>query len=256
MKKILIILTISTLFFNCSDNNTEVSQEPDINPFEGQIKKITMFQYGAEDDSGKVVKVNTGSYFGVVRMHLFDTAENEIENTSYNTAGIVKSKMVTSYDSNGNRVESTYYDLDGNITSKQNYKHDEKGNEIEVNSYNLDGSINWKTVSKYDVNGNEIEDQSFEANGIPRFKTINKYDNKGNGIESKRFSGSSLVNWEINNYDDKGNAVEIQFLDSDGKIKSIWKNNYDFDAKANWTRKIIYIDGKPKYIFEREIEYY
>ena len=256
MKKILIILTISTLFISCSDSSTDVTIKPNINPYEGQIKKITLFQYGAEVDSGKVIKVNTGSYYGIVRVRLFDEAENEIENTSYNTAGIVKSKMITSYDTNGNRVESTYFDLDGNITSKLNFKHDEKGNEIEVNSYNLDGSINWKKVSKFDDKGNELENQSFKANGIPKFKRTFKYDPHGNVTEINTYSGKSFLKGKINKYDDKGNAVKIQFLDSDGKIKSIWENKYDFDAKGNWTRKVTYIDGIPEYIFEQKLEYY
>ena len=56
-------------------------------------------------------------------------------------------------------------------------------------------------------------------------------------------------------YDDKGNLIEWSGPDSEGNS---WegKCTYQYDEKGNWTQMVIYQDGTPVNIVEREYTYY
>ena len=135
------------------------------------------------------------------------------------------------YDEKGNEIESNGYNSDGSLDYKYTYKYDEKGNKIEWNSYKSDGSLNYKFTYKYDEKGNEIEWNSYNSDGSLDYKYTYKYDEKGNEIESNRYK-------------------------SDGSLNYKFTYKYEFDKQDNWIKKIIFLNEIPKYILEREYEYY
>ena len=53
-----------------------------------------------------------------------------------------------------------------------------------------------------------------------------------------------------------GNAIEKNCYTSDGILLSKYTYKYEYDNKENWNKQIEFEDDKPKYIIEREIEYY
>ena len=135
-------------------------------------------------------------------------------------------KIEYNYDGNRNLTEiEYYYPPSGDFTSIKG-KFDESGNLIESRYYDKDGELNGKY--KYDKDGNLSEERNYDQDGELSSKTKYKYDNKGN-MSSKIFI-------------------------SDYESKVTYK--YEFDKNDNWIKKIIYEEGKPTFIVNREINYY
>jgi hypothetical protein len=88
-------------------------------------------------------------------------------------------------------------------------------------------------------------------------KGITRYDDRGNVIEKSGYTSEGRLDYKWTyRYDPRGNCVEWSFYNSDDKVEGKISYNYQYDTKGNWLVKICYIDNIPKYIYEREIEYY
>ena len=84
-----------------------------------------------------------------------------------------------------------------------------------------------------------------------------KYDYKGNLIESNWYYSDGNFNSKFTyKYDDKGNEIERNLYKSDGSLDVKCTYKYEYDEKYNWIKKIEYRNRIPKFILEREIEYY
>src|SRR5690554_1197246 len=142
-----------------------------------------------------------------------------------------KKDIQTKYNEKGNQIETNWYNSDGSLNSKIIYKYDEKGNQIEQNEYNSDGSLNSKIIYKYDEKGNQIEQNGYNSDGSLYSKIIYKYDEKRNKIEENLYN-------------------------SDGSLDRKLTSNYEYDKQGNWIKRIDYTDEIPKFILEREYEYY
>ena len=196
----------------------------------GEIGKET-FKY---DDKGNPIELNR--YYPIDSLEMscrytykYDDKDNIIEKTTYTNGSLEGSSVSYKYDDKDNLTEVSVYTTVGILHWKNTYKYDDKGNETEMNSYSYDGSLSWKEISKYDDNGNKIESSNFNQNGV-NFKFIYKYD-------------------------DKDNLIEKTYLSDGGySLKDIYK--YDYDEKNNWIKRIDFGGDTPKYIIERQIEYY
>lgn len=224
------------------DGDTLIFQE--IYTYDGYGNEIEIYQSNSEgeigkethkyDDKGNPIELNR--YYPVDSLeatwrytYKYDDNDNIIEETTY-TNGSSEGRLVTyTYDDKDNLTEVSVYTTVGILHWKNTYKYDDKGNETEMNSYSYDGSLSWKEISKYDDNGNKIESNRFNPYATD-FKYIYKYDDKNNLIEEHTYYDGSLSKYEI--------------------------YKYDYDKKNNWIKQIHFIDGIPKYIIERQIEYY
>jgi hypothetical protein len=187
------------------------------------------------------------------------------------------------YDANGNII--TEYELTptGIAQRKWAYKYDKKGNKIEHSyTYFLDESNDFKTLYEYDNNGNKVQESTYDKYGIQNTIIFYKYDINGNLIEEKVYSKSVLFYTNEFKYDSKGNILEdIQTTSENEKIKTNYKYDmnrnltskirisshskeydfnysyqYDYDNLGNWIKRVYFINGNPKFIRERTIEYY
>jgi hypothetical protein len=57
-------------------------------------------------------------------------------------------------------------------------------------------------------------------------------------------------------YDEHGNLLEEINITADNTISRKEAFEYEYDAQANWIKKVIYIRDQPAYLIEREVEYY
>ena len=138
-----------------------------------------------------------------------------------------------------------------------NKKYDENGNVTERNDYNSDGSLEVKTTYKYDENGNETEKNYYNSDGSLGDKRTHKYDENGNKTERNSYnSDGSLSKKKTYKYDKKGNEIEVNKYNSDGSLRSKYIYKYEFDEQGKWIQKIIFMDGIPEIIRERQYEYY
>ena len=108
-----------------------------------------------------------------------------------------------------------------------------------------------------DTNGNVV--YSYVVNGDGNKKTITVINNGEKQIGEQIFKNGKLVKntdavsgiTSDYTYNKAGNVSKI--ISSDGTVLTY---EYKLDSKGNWVRKIEFMNGKPKKIWERSIEYF
>lgn len=158
----------------------------------------------------------------------YDTNNNLIEHIDH-----FKDKYFFKYDLNGKEIEKIWYRhmLDDKLLKTFTTKYNEIGKQIENATHNSEGILILKETYKYDENGNKTCYLKFEPDRGVDFKILYKYDNNGYVIESKQINSEGESNYE--------NTFKFKF-----------------DKKNNWTERIKFEYGHPKYMIERIIEYY
>lgn len=251
-KTILFSLIFSLTIFFCSNI---IGQRNDLEKLNlnDNIKSIREFSYQAFEKFGDIQKGKTGfSYYNI-----YNRMGNKVEDNRYNPNGDLEKLYIYKYNNNGNRIEQIQFLSDSSIIRKITYKHDKKGNIIEDNSYTIEGKLDKTYTFKYDDKGNVIEDNSYTSDRILIKTFTYKYDENNYKIENSRFaSDGNLEKKHTYKYNSKGNVIENNCYTYDGSLLRKYSYNYKYDINDNWIKKIEYENEIPKYIIEREIEYY
>ena len=193
----------------------------------------------------------------------YDKRGNRIKVIHYYSDGTKGMKNTYKYNKKGNIIEEHWLNPK-TYDTKITYKLDDKGNRIEAN---LNGKLKWKWTYKYDEKGNIIEKIKYNSNDSLIDIDTYKFDEQNHKIESTKhypYSKRKLIFNYITKFDNNGNPFKKIFYtshswnvsQSQGRLR--WKKTYEyeFDNKGNWTQMIVFVDGVPKYIYERKIEYY
>jgi hypothetical protein len=88
----------------------------------------------------------------------------------------------------------------------------------------------WKSEYKINDQGNLIESYIYDLEGELEAKYTYKYNEENHKIEYNRYSSS-------------------------GQLQSEGKHTYEYDNKGNWIKQVTFVDGEPKSVTERTIEY-
>ena len=90
-----------------------------------------------------------------------------------------------------------------------------------------------------------------------RYDCLIVYDKNGNEIEVNKYNSDGSLSYKYTHkYDENGNKTERNSYNSDGSLSSKYIYKYELDEQGNWIKKIIFMDGIPEYIRERQYEYY
>lgn len=283
------VLLLMPLFIaGCTGEETGQEQQNwQTENLKGAVKSYTQSVYKATEKFGKIEKGEQDNVTRVVDNKDFDNiiaAYNEkgdlIERSIYYADSTLFYKEKFVYNDEGKQIEGGRYDANGTLEGKTKFLYDEKGNLVETDFYESDGSLNWKIMCTYDDNGNEIERNFYESDGSLDWKITRVYDDKGNEIESTHYESDGSLDrkeqyaYDKNGnrielsieqdglkgngkiaYDDKGNPIEWSSNDSEGNSEE-GKCTYQYDEKGNWTKMVIYENGVPVNIVEREYTYY
>ena len=261
--KVTIILFFFFLVSGCLSSNPE-KKKNDLKEMKlyGNVKSLRKYTNSVVKKFGEFTK---GERTRTVRWGdwdansyiIFNDKGNIVEENWYNPGDFFNLKRTYKYNDKGNVIKRNQYnsDSDGSLDYRNTYKYNDKGNKIECNVYYLKSSGTYITNTHSE--GNKIEYNGYNPNGSLNSKTKYKYDDKGNIVEYNRYnSDGSLDIRYIDKYDDKGNIIEENRYNSDGSLDYKYTYKYEYDEKYNWIKKIYYKDGIPKFISEREIEYY
>lgn len=283
------VLLLMPLFIaGCTGEETGQEQQNwQTENLKGAVKSYTQSVYKATEKFGKIEKGEQDNVTRVVDNKDFDNiiaAYNEkgdlIERSIYYADSTLFYKEKFVYNDEGKQIEGCRYDANGTLEGKTKFLYDEKGNLIEIDFYESDGSLNWKIMCAYDEKGNQIERNFYESDGSLDGKITRTYDEKGKEIESTHYESDGSLVWKEKyvydkngklieksrsdhngtnkiweRYDDKGNPTEWSGPDLEGN-SSEGKCTYQYDQKGNWTQMVIYINGVPVNIVEREYTYY
>lgn len=133
--------------------------------------------------------------------------------------------------------------------AKERFGKIEKGNRIRSNDFDFQ--------IKYDDQGNRIEENGYNSDGNLSFKYTYKYDDQGNRIEVNEYnSDGSIYGRCTYKYNEKGNRIEENEYDTDDSLSYKYTYKYEYDTYGNWVKRIDFEDEIPRYILEREYEYY
>ena len=205
---------------------------------------------------------------------MFNKEGNEEERKIYNANGLLKIHFVFVYDAKGHAIETKTNLKNGDLYSIYKYEYD--GNKQIQKIYNPDASFKQKIVHNFDNNGNDVEDITFDnSSSSPTERCTYQYTSTGNLIEYTHFKGDVLDGKTLFKHDNKGNKTKYFYCqedyDNDDKPdtwdpsqpppppplyeKPVFKYT-DFDKLGNWLKVFEFYSYTPKFINEREIEYY
>lgn len=201
--------------------------------------------------------------------------------TTFSSQNAPNEKITYIYDSKGSVVEENYYNSTDEVQYKVVYKYDKKSKKISDARYTGDGKKNYETISSYDgdnlirkfVNNNKgetefSEDFTYDSKGnvithltyenIDKSKTLDKfsYDDKGNRIGWQVYKNDVPFMAGRFTYDSHNNQISVIGIDANNKEVDRREYTYAYDAKGNWTKKTVKINGVPQFVAERTITYF
>lgn len=267
---------------NVNNNNKIIKSDLVLENIQGKVYSLKEFSYEANENYGTLIRGNRSrrSTLDHDFYKIYDTYGRKIEEgkyDDYSNGGLIY-KLIYTYDKKGNLIEGNYFSTNNEFLRKQSYVYDEFDNLVEKVSINFDGSFAEKLTYVYDILGNNIEENIYnQYNQIT--KMTYKYDSIGNKIEEKSLFGngsisvlskynergfliednkehlpsSNLNSKTTYKYDINGNKIEEN---SDGSWGEKLTYKYEYDSHHNWTSQVLFKEGKPLYIIEREILYY
>lgn len=215
------ILAIMLLAFS----NEKVKNDLVRANLKGKVKSIIEYDYETAQKDVIIQK----AYLNRKREYSYDKKGMELEESMYNSEGILQLKYKYAWETNKKQIQETTYSINGNLSNKTIFEFDEQGNKRDGISY---GSINTKYTFKTNTQG-EIIEQIIST-------------------ESAEF----LLKF-TNNYNSNGDIIEKISYNSDGNIstKSIFTHQ-EYDKNKNWIKRTEAENGKIISLTERVLEYY
>lgn len=250
----LLILSTSSCF---NDRKNTGWAEQNLN---GNVRSLTEVTYEAIERFGIIEKGGRLEDFRYINYQLeFDEKGNLTERRGYNQDESLSFKTNYKYNDKGYKTELSVYNPDGSLRYKTIFKTDELGKIIEEYGYDSEGSLERVEKHEYNDNGKIIETKSYKPDGTLFTQMTHKYDEKGNTIE-RCLRLPNLEEYDIKNvykHDDKGNVIEENLFHASNNISSKKTTyEYEFDQSGNYIKKIVFENGVPKQVVEREIEYF
>jgi hypothetical protein len=134
---------------------------------------------------------------------------------------------------------------------QRKYRYNEQGKIIEELSVLMDGTITSKREFDYDSRGKLLEWRFYYQDETDKLYLAGKWVYTRNGNESKSiyYEGCCTIKrWQIAIFDKYKNLIEFSHYRADGSMTSKSAYAYEYEAKGNWTKRIMSVwvtkDGK------------
>ncbi len=227
---------------------------------DGSLYNKTKWKYNDEVNIIEKVKYQQDGSIDTKETHKYNNEGKQTEFKNFNSKGNMVGIFSIEYNTDtAILVKGVKYNKDGSVYIKiSGYsKESDNGRMLgETYIYNSDGSLKEKEASIYDNKDNPLEVKTFNPDGSLLKKEAYKY-NDGNKTKYSYYKSDGSINYELTyKYDNKNNLIEKIKFNSNGDIveKQLYKLKYD--NKDNWVYKLLYENDIPKYIFERQFEYF
>jgi len=160
--------------------------------------------------------------------------------------GKILTEYVYGIDSTGERKLS-------NITETELEK-----NKKTVSTYNSDGKITYKIVEEDNGNTTYTEKTSIATDGKASLQSRCTKTHRKNKIITETIVGNTTYFYETT-FNDYGSVIKelIRQYNKEKDLENkVLTYNYKYDLRGNYTKKTIYLDGKPIIEINRVIGYY
>ncbi|TND08483.1 MAG: RHS repeat protein [Bacteroidetes bacterium] len=237
----------------------------------GKVKDHYKFKYDAAGNmvnefvtkrfwKWKNTTCDSGTYYRSV--NYFYDAAGKLQKSEAQTSDTITDKPkhfyteIYTYDSAG-RKTGLKSSTEERVINRSEYKYDKAGNLAEEKKYQFDSSLTDVNTYSYDKDQNCTEVKEAMHNGFLRSRGIFKYSGtKYATEESWYYNEEPLDCRNVYKRDEHNNIVETRHYESEDTLHSITVNRYEYDKYGNWTKNTILINGKPKFVLYRTIEYY
>lgn len=269
--------------------NGKVKNGWDIDRLRGKVKKITDQRYYAQQgkggiEQGKKVQEEDD------QISLYDEQGRILENTRYDytqkkiikktfkydgdlvvetkefdvkkgftTSEKLVNRYVLSYNDKGNNTLVEWYTGTDSLKEKQVGKFDSAGNKVGEDRQSPNGNVIGRSVFDYDRNGNIIETNNYATNDMLFNQGLITYDGKENKIEERwSYPQSKVIVIRKFTYDPNGNiaSMDSKIEGPNPKGNAHQEFRYEYDAKGNWVKQILTLEGNVQGMTIRTIEYF
>lgn len=220
--------------------------------------------------------------------YAYDAAGNKTEETFYSWQGVRTGRLVYTYDGGGRLLAQTSYGERDEVRWKRVNVYDSEGRKTETAQYQ-GGTLRYRFFYKYDGKGRVKEAETREFNAVPNLRSshapepgrvVYTYDDeKGTKEVATYDERGTLKKRLLHSSDGRGNEAGVNELNADGSVKSAeihWydksallgtvkgtpSNEFVYDARGNWTRRVYLIRpagaerAEPYRVEFRDIVYY
>jgi len=206
----------------------------------GNVKSVKETAYTVTEKFGEVVKgevLNTfvlnyddknhltgEPYEGGKRLYKYNSNSNKIEQATYDSKGILKSRIAWDYNENGKINEENEYGSNGKLISKTKWKYDDFGNLVDKSKYDSGGELLEREVYVFE------KSRCLEHSQYARYE---KYEPKSQeGFFASTYQGigrgSVKLVWRcVHIFDEKDREVQNHLLGPDQDSLEIRENKYD-----------------------------
>lgn len=213
--RILIIILLSTLFYNCSNSNKYINSLNLKGVFNSYMKSTYIITLNQKSLIKHISEVSIYNKNG-----LLITSIKYFPNNTFYT------NIIKCYNQNGLLTNFNKYNPDGSLSFRQCFMY-KYTNLTESFLYNSDYSLRNKTYYKYNDSGLLIERIINSANGIVLSKQSYKYDLNNNKIETIEYDPSDTLRLSYRNKYSNGNLIESH--DFNANLNSTSIRNYQYD---------------------------
>lgn len=231
-----------TYDYDANGYNTQVTYKQN-----GQIKKVTKKVYNAvgklisetssaNDKATPLASLVSNNGENIQVFYAQDgVTELTKEKTSFNKAGqLVKKEISTasgnlmmsetkSYDLQGNITQDVHFDAADKVTLTTDYEYDAKGNLLKDKT--LRNNITYaETNNEYDLAGKLSKKTRLNGKGQVDYYFTYEYDSQGNMSKENYFYNNQMISVRTFEYDANGNKIKESYLDKTGNVNmtKVW----------------------------------
>jgi len=213
--------------------------------------------YAHDQNKGRITEMvhqGTGDDPLFRNVDVYDKNGNRIEHLSYSQGDDDPYKETFKYDADGNLLEQIEYVNNGPL--KTLYRHDDQGRLIEKSQRMGDQPMMTETF-QYDDAGNLVSSRQEEGRTVHAQYVFEKKYEGGRETERTVYRDGERASRFVYSYNEHGHRAESREYDADNQLVSVEKIDHEYDDHGNWVKKIPSDQrGAPRYLLEREIEYF
>lgn len=255
MKRIFVYTLIATLFFSCGGNSGSSDY---YNPnsdwvrlkLQGKVKAIKEIKFIAVGNFSEIVNGEKVKHI-YNKEFLFNLDGYKIEQNDYIPDGTLANRIMYLYQ-NEKLIEYNEYDSQGLLFGTGKYEINDDGHPTRLNYKTNDGRYNWSETYKYDDQGNIIEVNHFRTEEAIDSKEVYHFNDSGFLESSELTKDGKLITTNTYKMDKDGSRTEMKYSADNSTFTYI----YNYDAKGNWIKKIVFENNSPSGVLIREIEYF
>lgn len=279
--KICVLILILILVLGCQNNSRISDTSWDDYNLNGRVKSVELTEYnviidieadGDEELDSSMVFVDEFGKDGMIwRSMVYDSHGDEFDKTEY------------TYSKDKKLMMTTFSNFEAHGCWLVYYKYTEEGLIEEVTGADSSDGQVLRMKFEYDSEGREVRRLSFDENDELTYVVESVEFNEAgqavtqvyNSVDSGYKSTTELI------YDDSGNATRFVNFDENGQVlnayekkydqynnliktittsgenqKNIERNEYTYDNKSNWIKRVRYYDDIKKKVEMRTIDYY